>query len=356
MGRGCTTKGEFIRQAIRFFPKWEFADYEYIEIPKEKYEKLNKALKDMGIPYYNAAGFIEDQIDKALQQYEKFQEEAEKAGKMEERRKLSARSVASIVKLQTFGNVNGELVKRLMNTLVECYERLGPPMTYSVNLNIFETSGGQGFFASHDALQGKPTINIYLDRISCIPFNIVEAGIRRQAAHSILHGSPEFYKIKFPEELKQAIYDYGLPENFATEILYGAAMAAKEYSVTKFLVEGGFIEDQAAYAKYMLKPTAEELQAWDMAKSNSLARIIYLTMTIRDVSCAIPLLEDSRFSYEIRKCLKERIGHLPENYKSAIQKIIGEMFRKFSEDIFKNVNMLVKAFVEDIIRKELTTL
>jgi metal-responsive CopG/Arc/MetJ family transcriptional regulator len=83
-GRGYTTKEEFIRQAIRFFLKWESADYEYIEIPREKYDKLNRALKDMGMPYYNAAEFIEDQIDKALQQYEKFLEEAGKAGKAEE--------------------------------------------------------------------------------------------------------------------------------------------------------------------------------------------------------------------------------------------------------------------------------
>jgi len=36
--------------------------YEYVEIPREKYEKLNRAVKDMVMPYYNAAEFIEDQI------------------------------------------------------------------------------------------------------------------------------------------------------------------------------------------------------------------------------------------------------------------------------------------------------
>jgi len=65
---------EFIRQAIRFFLKWESEEYEYIEIPKEKYEKLNKAVKEMRMPYYSAAEFIEDQIDKAIQQYEKLTE------------------------------------------------------------------------------------------------------------------------------------------------------------------------------------------------------------------------------------------------------------------------------------------
>jgi len=50
-------------------------EYEYIEIPKGKYDELNKAVKEMRIPYYNAAEFIEDQIDKVLQQYKEFLKE-----------------------------------------------------------------------------------------------------------------------------------------------------------------------------------------------------------------------------------------------------------------------------------------
>lgn len=262
-------------------------------------------------------------------------------------------NVEGLVKIKTFGNINQNTVKKLLDIIVECYERLGPPMTYSVDLNIFEVSEGSGFFASHNALHGKPTINIYLDRISGLPSNVVVGGIRRQAAHSILHGSPEYYKIRFPDELKQAIYDFGLTESFGLEILYGTAMAAKEYSVTKFLVDGGFVEDQIAYIKFMLQPTAEESQAWDIAKLNPLARIIYLVMIIRDVSCAIPMLEDSKLGDEIQECLDKKVGHLPTSYKSTIQKIIGEMIQKFSEDTFQNINLLTKAIVEDIIRKEL---
>lgn len=73
--KGYTRKEEFIRQAIRFFLKWESEDYEYIEIPKEKYDKLNKAVKQMSTPYYNAEEFISDQIDKILDQYEKWLKE-----------------------------------------------------------------------------------------------------------------------------------------------------------------------------------------------------------------------------------------------------------------------------------------
>lgn len=266
---------------------------------------------------------------------------------------MLTKSVKNVVKLKTFGKVNMGLAEKLLGIIVNCYERLGPPMTYSVNLNIFETSEGPGFFACHDALQGKPTISIYLDRISGLPSNVVEAGIRRQAAHSILHGSSEFYKIKFPAELRQVMSEWGLSEPFTTQILYGAVMAAKEYSVTKFLVEGGFIEDQAAYAKYMLEPSAEDLQAWKIAKSNPLARIIYLVMTVRDISCAIPLLGNSTFGKEIKECLEKRLRHLPESYISAIQKMISETIQNFSEDTFKNINLLAKAIVEDIVQKEL---
>jgi len=259
----------------------------------------------------------------------------------------------NIVKIQTFGNVDKGLMQKLLGILVECYERLGPPMTFSVNLNIYETSSGQGFFASHDALEGKPTINIYLDRFSSLPQHVAEAGVRRQAAHSILHGSPEYYKIKFPSGLRQAMRSYSLPENLATEILYGAAMAAKEYAVTRFLVEGGYVEDQLAYAEYMLEPTTEELQAWEMAKQNPTARIIYLTMTLRDISCAVPLLKKPGIAEEIKLHLEKRLSHLPDQYKVTVQRIVEEAIQRFSDDTFKNIDNLVEAIVENIIHKEL---
>ncbi|MEM3443210.1 MAG: hypothetical protein QXM86_05080 [Candidatus Bathyarchaeia archaeon] len=262
-------------------------------------------------------------------------------------------SIKNVVKLKTYGNVNADLVEKLLGVLIECYERLGPPATYSVNLNIFETSDGQGFFATHDASEGKPTINIYLDRVLGLPPKVVVGGVRRQAAHSILHGSPEFYKIKFPAELMQVISEYGLSENFATNILYGASMTAKEYNVTKFLVDGGFVEDQEAYVKYMLEPSAEELQAWEIAKTNPMGKIIYLVMTIRDIACAIPLIEDLRLGNEIKECMERRIKHLPVNYRLTIQRVMDEMIKKFSDDTFKNIDLITKVIVEEIIQKEL---
>ncbi|MEM2318965.1 MAG: ribbon-helix-helix domain-containing protein [Candidatus Bathyarchaeia archaeon] len=74
---GYTTREEFIRDAIRWRLKTLREEIEYIEIPREKYEKLNKAVKEMQTPYRNAADFIEEQIDKAIEQYEEYIKEKE---------------------------------------------------------------------------------------------------------------------------------------------------------------------------------------------------------------------------------------------------------------------------------------
>ncbi|MGQ9539256.1 MAG: ribbon-helix-helix domain-containing protein [Candidatus Bathycorpusculaceae bacterium] len=76
-GRGYTTKEEFIRQAVRFMLKWETSDYEFVEIPKENYEKLNKAVQEMNTPYANAEAFIYGQIQNVLEKYDEWLKEKE---------------------------------------------------------------------------------------------------------------------------------------------------------------------------------------------------------------------------------------------------------------------------------------
>jgi len=75
--KGYTRKEEFIRQAIRFLLKWESEEYEYIEVPREKYERLNEAIKEMNTPFYSAEEFINQQIDEVLEKYERWIEQKE---------------------------------------------------------------------------------------------------------------------------------------------------------------------------------------------------------------------------------------------------------------------------------------
>ena len=67
-----TTKEEFIRDAIRFRFNWLKGDKECLEIPREQYEKLNCAVKEMEKPFHDAEHFINSQISDLLEKYEEY--------------------------------------------------------------------------------------------------------------------------------------------------------------------------------------------------------------------------------------------------------------------------------------------
>lgn len=74
---GYTTREEFIRDAARWRLRYLREEYEYVEIPREEYERLNRAVKEMDMPYYNAADFIDGQIKGVLKQYAEWEEKRE---------------------------------------------------------------------------------------------------------------------------------------------------------------------------------------------------------------------------------------------------------------------------------------
>jgi metal-responsive CopG/Arc/MetJ family transcriptional regulator len=69
---GYTTKEEFIRDAIRFRLTWFKKEFEYIEMPKEDYDTLEEALKEMDTPYRSVEDFVNNQTKDALQKYEEW--------------------------------------------------------------------------------------------------------------------------------------------------------------------------------------------------------------------------------------------------------------------------------------------
>jgi len=59
---GYATKEEFIIDAVQRRLRILSGDYKLIKLPKEKYEKLESAIREMKLPYLNAADFIQKQI------------------------------------------------------------------------------------------------------------------------------------------------------------------------------------------------------------------------------------------------------------------------------------------------------
>ena len=74
---GFTTREEFIREAARWRLKFLNEDSEYVEIPREEYQRLDTAVKEMNTPFHSAADFIHKKVEEALEQHERWLDEKE---------------------------------------------------------------------------------------------------------------------------------------------------------------------------------------------------------------------------------------------------------------------------------------
>ena len=74
------------------------------------------------------------------------------------------------------------------------------------------------------------------------------------------------------------------------DILYLVSIAVKDYEVTRLLHEKGYVGNQVAYSKYLLEPSKEELQAWNLAQADRRARLLVLVSPLKTACCAAPLI------------------------------------------------------------------
>jgi len=72
---GFTTRKEFVRDAVRWRLKLLNEEYEFVSIPKNKYDRLELALKEMSTIYHCASDFIDQQIDEVIGKYDRWLEE-----------------------------------------------------------------------------------------------------------------------------------------------------------------------------------------------------------------------------------------------------------------------------------------
>ena len=66
---GYTTREEFIRDAVRWRLRILREGYECLEVPKEEYERLQQAMKDMGMAFLSVDDFVEEQMKGLLEKY-----------------------------------------------------------------------------------------------------------------------------------------------------------------------------------------------------------------------------------------------------------------------------------------------
>lgn len=209
-------------------------------------------------------------------------------------------------------------------------------------LGVIITPFSESFFAMHDAWRGIPRITICLEKIRVLPGLVKIGGIRHEVAHTVLHGSLEYYLIPTPSSLLEIANQFNLSSEYIGNILYLVSIAVKDYEVTRLLYNRGYVEDQVEYVKFLLKVSEDDVTSWRLSEGEPLLEILCLISSLKTLGCAIHLLNDGRFGREIKQLLVESLSYLPRELSTTVLKFAEEEFPKLGVDTLENIDIVIR--------------
>jgi hypothetical protein len=261
-----------------------------------------------------------------------------------------------------YGKIDDKEVARVIEVMQKCYSRLAPHEVSLVDLYLFERSSSveaffakeysevgvasasfdELFFAMHDAWRGIPRITLCLEKMKKLPRLVKMGGIRHEVGHSILHGNLRYYVLSFPPALLKIADRFNLSFEYMTNLLYLISIAVKDYEVTRLLHQRGYVEDQVAYAKYLLKVSEDDTLSWKFSRGKPPAEALCLISCLKAAGCAAPLLVDKKFGEEVRHYLMESLSYLPANRSALLLRVVEWGFLSLGTDTLDNVDRMVR--------------
>ena len=266
------------------------------------------------------------------------------------------------VVVSKFGKVEDETINSVIETMEECYSRLAPHEVSLVDLYVFERSSSveaflakecrevgvasasfdELFFAMHDAWRGTPRIILCFERMKRLPGLVKIGGIRHEVGHSVLHGSLRYYLLPFPPALLELADRFNLSFEYVANMLYLISIAVKDYEVSRLLYGRGYVEDQVAYAKHLLKVSESDVLSWEISRGKPPAEALCLISCLKAAGCAAPLLIDEKFSEDVRRRLIESLSYLPADLSDLLLKVILEGFPSLEKETLNNIDNMVR--------------
>ena len=264
--------------------------------------------------------------------------------------------------VSTYGKINDEEIERVIEIMQECYSRLSPHDVSLVDLYLFERSSSveaffakerrkvgvasapfdELFFAMHDAWRGIPRITLCLEKMEKLPRLVKMGGIHHEVGHSILHGNLRYYVLSFPPALLEIVDRFNLSFEYMTNLLYLISIAVKDYEVTRLLHERGYVEDQVAYAKHLLKISEDDTLSWEISRGKPPAEAMCLISCLKAAGCAAPLLVDKKLGEEVRQYLMESLSYLPADRSTLLLRVVEGGFPSLGTDTLDNINSMVR--------------
>lgn len=269
-----------------------------------------------------------------------------------------------------FGEVKPQEIDYILAVVEECYGRLEPHEVELVDLYVFEKSSsmdafmakeseGVGvvsasfselFFAMHDAFRGTSRIILCLERMKKLPKLVQDGGIRHEVGHSVLHGSLLYYLLPLPPALSDIVDRFNISREYAINLLYLISISVKDYEVSRLLYSRGYVEDQIAYAKHLLKVTESDRLSWEMSRGKPSAEILCLVSSLKTAGCAAPLSLDKTFGEELKRLIAESLSHLRTDFSTSLLDMILDDFPSLGTDTINNINQVADLVVESIVK------
>ncbi|MEM3891334.1 MAG: hypothetical protein QW282_04180 [Nitrososphaerales archaeon] len=258
-------------------------------------------------------------------------------------------------------------VEHIVKVIKECYGTLQPTNLEAVEVNIFQRSSealaflssqaqaagvkssgyDEEFYAYHHAWTGLPSIIISIEKLSTLTSILVDACIRHEVAHTVLHGELRYYVIPLPPAYQKLKRCLKLPEEYLLDLTYLTSIAVKDYEATKLLYEHNFKEDQLKYAEHLLDEGLD-ISLWKIVEHNPSAKALFLTANLKVLFCIKPLLNQKNI--HLRKKLEDCLYPLHE-YQQKMIEIVDEATQHFSEDTYYNIQVVAENHSQKILQK-----
>lgn len=251
--------------------------------------------------------------------------------------------------------------------LLACYEKLEQPKSSLVYLYVYKSWSSleaamlkeamelgvassplhEKFFATHDAWLGTPRIMVSTERMEAVADSVKEGGLMHEAAHSILHGSLEYYTLAVPQALLDLALEQGFTKQLIVDLTYLLSIAVKDFEVTSYLASKGFAENQLSFLEHVLKPDKEDEEAWRIAGGSKPLEALQAAACLKSLACIAPLLPLPRAKRLINSVLEP----VKKPYAEALLNVVTSLNALLSGSTLANLEELAKVFTQKIVSR-----
>jgi hypothetical protein len=269
------------------------------------------------------------------------------------------------LQLTIHGDVPDSFWQELKQQLEECYGRLPTSDLEVVQVCLVDTVKrlrqflaaeqaqlsiasplGEEFLALHDAWHGVPRITICRERLAEVTDLVGLGALRQQVAHSILHGSLEYYVFKLPRDLVEKGQERRLAPVALQQLLYYVAIAVKDYEVVRLLVTHDYVDCQAALAFHQLEATDEDRLVWRLAQLNPAAHLIYLASQLKLLLSIRPLVDNPAIAPALVRQARTMLSFLPLKEQDKLWTLTQQIVLALGDDTHQNIAKALKLTLE----------